>query len=474
MDKYSLKDDGSNFSDWEMHLRLAAQADGKEQFLVTPVPPMPASDATQIIKDSYDVYLKESSSVKNVLIFAMAPALQRRMIHLSAYHIFVKLTSLFSKKPRILQYEAAVRFFEARLQKGQSVGPHVLRMIEYVETLEQLGNPITNEIVVDRILHSLHEGYTNFRVNFNMNDLKKTPHELLPLLIQAEKDLMVSGSNKRDVLSVKMNNKGKGKNKKGKGKQPQPSKGKGKGVASTKTKATKDGNSAPICFHCGKEGHWRRNCPDYLKELRSSSGIYMIEMNYASSTSWVLDTGCGSHLCNNLQGMRSVRQLLKGEVDLRVGNGAKIAAVSVGTYVLSLSSGFEMYLNNCYYVPTLSKSLISVSVLAEEGFSFVFDKNGCTFSFNDMVYGVAISINGIYILDLSNKVYHIEDKKLKTGDPNLSYLRHYRSGHANENRIKRLVSNGVLSPFDYDDSFGTCESCLMGKMTRAPFTGKGV
>ena len=111
--------------------------------------------------------------------------------------------------------------------------------------------------------------------------------------------------------------------------------------------------------------------------------------------------------------MRSVRQLLKAEVDLRVGNGAKIVAVSVGTYVLSLSSGFEMYLNNCYYVPTLSKSLISVSVLAEEGFSFVFDKNRCTFSFNDMVYGVVISVNGIYVLDLSNKVYHIEDKKLK-------------------------------------------------------------
>ena len=33
----------------------------------------------------------------------------------------------------------------------------------------------------------------------------------------------------------------------------------------------------------------------------SASGIFMIEINTASSmNTWVLDTGCGSHICTHL------------------------------------------------------------------------------------------------------------------------------------------------------------------------------
>ena len=35
----------------------------------------------------------------------------------------------------------------------------------------------------------------------------------------------------------------------------------------------------------------------------------------STSTSWVLDTGCGSHICSDVQGLRTSRALTKGEVD---------------------------------------------------------------------------------------------------------------------------------------------------------------
>ena len=50
-------------------------------------------------------------------------------------------------------------------------------------------------------------------------------------------------------------------------------------------------------FHCNKPGHWKRNCPVYLEELKkgsvtpSTSVIYVIEVNLSISTPWVLDTG---------------------------------------------------------------------------------------------------------------------------------------------------------------------------------------
>ncbi|TYK29165.1 gag/pol protein [Cucumis melo var. makuwa] len=45
-------------------------------------------------------------------------------------------------------------------------------------------------------------------------------------------------------------------------------------------------------------------------------------------------------------------------------------------------------------------------------------------------------------------------------------------GHTNLDRIGRLVKNGLLNKLE-DDSLPPCESCLEGKMTKRPFTGKG-
>ena len=38
-----------------------------------------------------------------------------------------------------------------------------------------------------------------------------------------------------------------------------------------------------------------------------------------------------------------------------------------------------------------------------------------------------------------------------------------------EKHIKKLHENGLLSSFDFE-SYETCEACLLGKMTKTPFT----
>ncbi|PKH89670.1 hypothetical protein CRG98_049885 [Punica granatum] len=51
--------------------------------------------------------------------------------------------------------------------------------------------------------------------------------------------------------------------------------------------------------------------------------------------------------------LRNNRSLAKGEVDLRVENGVRVAALAVGTYHLSLPTRLELDLDDCYYVPTV-------------------------------------------------------------------------------------------------------------------------
>ena len=91
----------------------------------------------------------------------------------------------------------------------------------------------------------------------------------------------------------------------------------------------------------------------------------------------------------------------------------------------------------------------------------------------DMCYGSANVVNGLYILNLDKHIYHIQNKKIKSNDTNQTYLWHCRLGHINEKRIKKLHTDGLLESFDFE-SYDACEACLMGKMTKAPFSGKGV
>ena len=47
-------------------------------------------------------------------------------------------------------------------------------------------------------------------------------------------------------------------------------------------------------------------------------------------------------------------------------------------------------------------------------------------------------------------------------------LWHHRLGHINEKRIKKLHEDGLLGQVDWE-SLDRCESCLLGKMAKAPF-----
>ena len=127
-----------------------------------------------------------------------------------------------------------------------------------------------------------------------------------------------------------------------------------------------------ICFHCKETGHWKRNYNKWLASKGKSSGsttsrgtlvVYVIDIYLAdiSNSSWVYDTRSIFHICNSMQGLKGHRDVARGEVDIRVGNKARIATLAVGTMQLNLPSGFVMELDNCYYIPSLSRNIISAS-----------------------------------------------------------------------------------------------------------------
>ena len=90
---------------------------------------------------------------------------------------------------------------------------------------------------------------------------------------------------------------------------------------------------------------------------------------------------------------------------------------------------------------------------------------------NKTLYGYTPNENSSLDLDHSDTHNHnIETKRCKVNNDSATYLWHCRLGHIGVKRMKKLHADGLLESLDYE-SLDACEPCLMGKMTKTPFSG---
>src|SRR6186997_3304599 len=85
---------------------------------------------------------------------------------------------------------------------------------------------------------------------------------------------------------------------------------------------------------------------------------------------------------------------------------------------------------------------------------------------SNIFYGHAPLMSGLFLLNLDRSdthIHNIEAKRCKVDNDSATYLWHCRLGHIG-------VKRGLLESLDYE-SLGACEPCLMGKMTKTPFSG---
>ncbi|GAV74169.1 hypothetical protein CFOL_v3_17650, partial [Cephalotus follicularis] len=171
-----------------------------------------------------------------------------------------------------------------------------------------------------------------FLVNFHMNKIEVTLSELIAMLRTAEADFDPGKSKTHSLLLPSSRS--------AQGKGSASSSCKGKGVlmpVNTKDKGKKKQKKKK-----GKLGASGSVAKDRLKKLAAEA------LN--SSSSWVLVTGCGTNLCNSLQRLRKVRKLKAGDLDLRLGDGSRIIAEVVGMCDVTLSNGYVLTLDPCYFI----------------------------------------------------------------------------------------------------------------------------
>ena len=461
--------------------------ESKIRAILEPLPAEPAARAPQNVRDEFVKRQTESNEVACLMLATMTPELQKGLENLGAFDMLQQLRDMFQVQAKQERFDTVKALACCKMATGSSVSVHVLKMKGYVDQLERLGFPISQELATDFILNSLTSSYDSFVLNYNMNNMEKSIMELHGMLKTAESN-MSKAKPTAAVLSIREGGiqkkrtttpKGKGKEKVGTPNTVSKPKPKAAGQSSSSKVQKATDPQEKTCYHCGAKGHWRRDCPKYLKELKelrakgvaNPSGMYMIELNNAStSNSWVLDTGCGTHICTNVKGLTKGRRLKAGELDLIMGNKDVASVSMIGDFKLYFDSGLFIVLKNVCYSATMARNIISFNALFVDGFDFEFE-NGCILVYkNNMFYFKASPCRGILETTISlndSSIYNVDSSKVNLDK---TFLWHCRLGHINKKRIAKLQLEGGLESFDVT-SFDECESCLLGKMTKAPFTG---
>ncbi|GJY69158.1 retrotransposon protein, putative, ty1-copia subclass [Tanacetum coccineum] len=170
----------------------------------------------------------------------------------------------------------------------------------------------------------------------------------------------------------------------------------------------------------------------------------IIELFSFPTKSWVYDTSCGTYICNTKPGFRIEKKLKQGLFTFTSGQWCfRVQVEAIRSFDLVLPNGLVICLDNCHYAPTITRGVVSVSRLVDNGFVQCFTDCGISVSKNGVLYFNVVPRNGIYEIDMHDLV------------PNV-------------NSIYNLKQDGLLKSTD-DESFDKCESCLSGKMTKKHF-----
>jgi hypothetical protein len=100
------------------------------------------------------------------------------------------------------------------------------------------------------------------------------------------------------------------------------------------------------------------------------------------------------------KGFKSKRRPNDGEVAVYLGNGEKALVEFIGVVNLPLASGGVLVLDDVVYVPSLRRSLISVSKLDSSDFVFHFGNKRFFFYSSSREIASGTLCDGLYKLDL--------------------------------------------------------------------------
>lgn len=386
---------------------------------------------------------------------------QKFLVHIlncnTSHEMWQKLHSVFEQNCQTNIHLLQQKFFSLAKDPNDDIATHVAKIETIVQQLKDLGETITESMVLTRIIMTLPVEYKYFVSAWESTEKSKQTIELLTNRLMIEESRMTNGNDVTIKSEALLANGAKTKSK------AKPTKKKGK------------------CFSCGIEGHWRSQCKadkshreKFSKFNSASDGenkgffcdIEQIAETLDKGHTWYADSGASSHMSNRREWFEDFNEIQPEEIT--IGNGDKMHAIGRGNIEILSFDGdkwIEKRLLNVLYVPKLCTNLFSTTKAMDNGHTLRSDKVKLELLDKNRVVAVGARRGTMFYM-----LFKIVERSGEMANLalNISTLKtwHKRLGHQNAAHVRSFLKNSGIK--FVDENF-ECDGCSYGKVHRLTF-----
>nr|XP_048334867.1 uncharacterized protein LOC125423763 [Ziziphus jujuba var. spinosa] len=214
--------DGNDYEKWKSDHCIIFEFKRIKYVVTTPKSQEPTTAASQEIKMRYENWQWANTTVRCYILPGIASYLQWQITNLEDASEMIKILNRMFAKSSSIARQAAIKALMYYRITGGSVRDHYLMMMGYFSRAKVIGAKLDEDVQIDMILESLPNSFNQFKLNYNMHNIKLSPIDLIHQLESAEKTLVKSTSAYHAESSSKPNGQSKGEkqNKKHKGAIP--------------------------------------------------------------------------------------------------------------------------------------------------------------------------------------------------------------------------------------------------------------
>ena len=183
---------------------------------------------------------------------------------------------------------------------------------------------------------------------------------------------------------------------------------------------------------------------------------------------WYVDSGASNHMTSHAEWFNALRSPEKpGYVE--TGDDTAHLVKHVGNVPLSMNNGKVKYLVDVLHVPKITKNLVSVGQMVEQGLQVRFNQDGVFVEdFNDRCRLITKGNRCGRMIILEINMPEIKAAMFAHGAGVVADIDiwHKRVGHANVQRLRSMQTKELvtrLPKFKVDGMQKICEACQFGK-----------
>eukprot|EP00253_Pinus_taeda_P034923 PITA_34923 len=360
-----------------------------------------------------------------------------------------KLGTLYQSKSLVNKLFLWKKLYNLRMKDGDLVTEHLNEFNIVVSLLAFVDIEISDEDKCISLLCSLPDSWDSLVIAIGSNATALQFDEILSALLKEEMRRKNMDNQNGDTLFVRGQTQNINKNKSSSGRSKSP------------RKPTK-----VVCWKCGKEAHFRRECkskaPDKGKgsedapsaEAKTTSDeggdVYLASSStHVDHEAWLIDSHASFHFTPHREWFCEYEKYDGGDVFL--GDDRKARIIGHGKVKLKLQGGRVRTLPGVLHIPALARNPISVSKSDDAGVKTVFEKDTCKMVRGALVLMWGVQIGTLYRLQGSTVVDGCNSSMVpENGAENLvvpgekTMLWHQRLGHIGEKGLRILHGKGMV------------------------------